>query len=297
MKFKPINDTSTIEMVKADTDLKIVSSKKTYDTQNQYSNRERSTIRTETNIKTINITLSFLIMFVSLFFIASSFFKIPPFNEKNYIGYVVVFSFCAFIFFALGIKNAIEKRAWKKAIELNGASRNMGDYALNNTFHIAYRSIILKNINLTWILVFILTYVGVITAVIYGLYNIGKVDFELDVFGGKIITNLDFAKWLDSAFGNTLLFCLISVLSMSALIVFYVIMRLVDKKRLSDLENYLGDRSVQIHEQIQKAKKDRNRAWGIAYAVLVILTILIPLALIVFAIWRAIRRKKVKLIK
>ncbi|MCS4537050.1 hypothetical protein NXS15_02850 [Mycoplasma sp. CSL7475-4] len=296
MKYKPVNDTSTIEMVKANADLNVDQSKNVVrDPQNQYSPRVYSVIRTEKNIKTVNITLSFLIMFFSACFITLACFKVPPFSDKYYIGYIIVFSICAFIFFALGIKNAIEKSAWNKTIQRHRESLSNGDYASSNTFHIAYRSIILKDINLTWILIFVLTYLGVITAVIYGLYNIGKVDFELNMFGGVIKTNLDFSKWLDSGFGNTPLFCLISVLSMTALIVFYTIMRLIDKKRLSDLGDYLGERSVEIHEQIQKAKKDRHKAWGISYAVLVILTILIPLALLAFGLWRAIRRKRAKI--
>nr|WP_307907595.1 hypothetical protein [Mycoplasmopsis bovis] len=49
---------------------------------------------------------------------------------------------------------------------------------------------------------------------------------------------------------------------------------------------------MEIHDQIETAKSNRNKMWLRVYLVVVALTIFLPLALIFVAIWKGILRRK-----
>ncbi|VEU60767.1 Uncharacterised protein [Mycoplasmopsis bovigenitalium] len=291
MSYKPINNTSTIEIVKSNSDSAIEDKKIAKDPQNQISPRVWRVIRTERNIKIINLTISYTLMMASLLIVILASLKIGVFANGS-VGYIILCSIVAFLFFTFGTINTIENAQWKNTIKKYREALNSGDNTSSSTFHLAYRRIVLKGVNLTWALIFVLTYVGLFTAIVYGLYktNVIKVEYEPNF---KMI--LELRKWLDQAFVNTGLLCLLLTIAMVALIVFYIIMCLIDKKRLADLDDFLGEKSVEIHEQINKAKKDRNKALMITYFVVVAVTILIPLTLVIFAIWRLIRKKRAKI--
>ncbi|TQC54221.1 hypothetical protein E1I18_00395 [Mycoplasmopsis mucosicanis] len=289
MKYKPLQDTTTMEVVQ--TEIENKDKKQVKDPQGQISPRAFRVIRSEKIIKKLNLGISFSLMLISLILFAFAYSKVPPFDKK-YIGYLIFFASTAFIFFALGTKNSIEDVQWSNTIKRYREALSNGDYTSSNTFHLAYKRIVLKGVNITWILIFILTYWGLITAIIFGLYQADRLKLNWQTY---IVIDLPWREWLNKGFGNTLLYCLISVIGMCSLVVFYVIMLLVDKKRLADLDDFLGEKSVEIHEQINKARKDRNKAWLIAYLVIVLVTIFIPLTLIALAIWRSVvRRRKTK---
>nr|WP_029609012.1 hypothetical protein [Mycoplasma simbae] len=295
MAYKPINDTSTIEIVKSGNDQVLSEDKKIVrDPKNQISPRVYRVIRTEKNIKLFNLSFSYLIMLAAIILFTLAYLQIGVFEQRQ-LGYLIGFGVAGFIFFALGTKNLIENIQWSHTIQRYREAIQAGDYTSSNTFHLAYRQIILKGVNLTWILIFVLTYLGLFTIIVYGLYsakNLGYSSAEVD--GSFIKFNINWEAILDKGFKNTNVFCLICLAIMGALIAFYIIMRLIDKKRLADLDDFLGERSVEIHEQINKAKKDRNKAWMIAYFVIVALTILLPLAIILVGVWRGIKKRKNK---
>ncbi|WP_406617235.1 MSC_0882 family membrane protein [Mycoplasmopsis adleri] len=298
MQYRPIQNAGTVEIVEQNRELESAtkSSKVHQDPKHQFSPRIYRVIRSEKMLKITLMTLFFSIALFSIIAFVLAFFKIAPFKSETsapLYGYLVLFGTVAFISIAVGIKNAIENVQWSHTVQRYRDAISAGDYTSSTTFHIVYRKIILKDINLLWILIFILTYLGLFTLIIFGLYKSGS--WEAGNPNGSFHINLDWRQILDKGFGNTQLFCLISVIIMASLIAGYIIIKLFDKKRLADISDFLGERSVEIQEQIEKDKKDRNKMWLRIYLVVVILTILLPLALVLVAIWRGfLRRKKDK---
>ncbi|ADR24704.1 MSC_0882 family membrane protein [Mycoplasmopsis bovis] len=296
MKYRPIHNRETMEIVQSNRDVSFATeAKKTYrDPMNQFSPRMYKVIKSEKKIKSFMIFISLFIFFASVTFFILTWYKVPPFKvnngDKPLIGYLVLFSIVAFISFANTIKNAIEKRQWSNTVQRHREAISAGDYTSSSTFHLVYKRIVLKDINLLWILIFILTYLGLITLIIFGLYKSGN--WEAGSRDGSFYINLEWPKWLDKSFKNTQLFCLICTIIMAALIVAYVVIRLIDKKRLDDIGDFFGEKSVEIHDQIETAKSNRNKMWLRVYLVVVALTIFLPLALIFVAIWKGILRRK-----
>lgn len=297
MKYRPIQNLNTIEIVKSNHDLGLAqSNRRVYqDPKHQFSPRIYKVIRGEKILKITALSISFSIMIFSIILFILTWFKVGPFNtggEKPLIGYLVLFGTLGFFSMIQGAKNSIENLKWTHTVQRYRDAVSAGDYTSSTTFHIVYRKIILKDINLLWILIFILTYLGIITLIIFGLYQSGT--WMAGSRDGHFFIELPWREWLDNGFKNTRLFCLISVIIMASLIVAYSVIKVFDKKRLADISDFLGERSVEIQEQIETAKKDRNKMWARIYIISVVLTILLPIALVLILIWRGILRKKKK---
>ncbi|WP_406615061.1 MSC_0882 family membrane protein [Mycoplasmopsis hyopharyngis] len=298
MKYSPIRNSATLEIVQNNQIASFSSfDNKVYrDPKNQLSPRVYKVIRAE---KTLKLTLAIIWLFLMLVSIISFtvvYTNILPmlFTREN-VGYLVLFGLVAIVSFFACIKNLIENSTWNHTIQRYRDAVQVGDYTSSNTFHLAYRRIVLKGVNLTWMLVFVLTYYGLFTLIVYGLFVSGTWTFGIDKetkIVSVIAINLDWKSWLTKAFGNVNWFTIINVLIMGSLIAAFVTMKLIDKKRLADLDDFLGEKSVELHNQIETSKKDRNKMWMKIYLVVVILTILLPLALILIAIWKGILRRK-----
>ncbi|UUD34782.1 hypothetical protein NPA07_03090 [Mycoplasmopsis caviae] len=295
-KYQPIQNSASIEVVQNNHDYKFNNhnSRVYRDPKNQISPRVYRVIRAEQMLKILILSISFLIMTISVIMFTLVYAKVGIFNqEKRLIGYLILFGTVAFLSMSIGFKNLIENIQWSHTIQRYRDAVSNGDYTSSSTFHIAYRKIVLKDVNLTWMLVFVLTYLGIITAIVYGLYMWKRWYYESDTL--KI--NFEWAKWLDQGFGNTILFCIISVIIMASSVAAYIIIRLFDKKRLADICDFLGERSVEIHEQVEKSRRERNKMWLRVYLVIVTLTILLPIALALVALWRLIVRRRRSVIK
>lgn len=295
MKYKPIQNNQTIEIYESQKDLRINTSNQRViqDPKHQFSPRIYKVIRSEKRLKITLLSISFSLMLISVIGFIFAYLKFFPFKsdtDKPLYGYLVLFGISAFVFFVSGCKNTIENVQWSHTVQRYRDSISSGDYTSYTTFHIVYRRITLKDINLLWILIFVLTYLGLFTLIIFGLYKSGT--WEAGKVDGPIRINLEWRVWLDNSFGNTIFFCIINTSVMAGLIVFYVVIKLFDKKRLADISEFLGDKSVEIYDQIEKAKKDRNKMWLRIYVVVVVLTILLPIALILVAIYKGVLRRK-----
>ncbi len=302
MKYVPIKNSATLEIVQNNqiSSFSSFDSKVYRDPKNQLSPRVYKVIRAE---KVLKLTLAFIWLSIMLLSIVA--FTIiytnlfPKILSRQNVGYLVMFGITGLISFFACIKNLIENSTWNHTIQRYRDAVQAGDYVSSNAFHLAYRRIVLKGVNLTWILVFVLTYYGLFSLIVYGLYVSGAWTFGLDE-NGKVISfvaiNLNWKEWLERAFGNVNLFTIINFTIMGSLIAAFITMKLIDKKRLADLDDFLGEKSVELHNQIEASKKDRNKMWFRIYIVVVILTILLPLALILIAFWKGILRRKKKVI-
>ncbi|MBZ4195524.1 MSC_0882 family membrane protein [Mycoplasma tauri] len=298
MKFRPIQNNQTIEIVQSNRELDFGKDKEKIhqDPKRQFSPRIYKVIRSEKILKISLMMISFIIMISSIVAFFLVYFKVPPFNTsgKPLTGYLILFGILIFFSFVSGLKNSIENLRWTHTIQRYRDAISTGDYTSSATFHIVYKKIILKDINLLWMLIFIITYQGLFTLIIFGFYKSGA--WVAGSKNGAFYINLDWPTWLDLSFKNTEFFCLISLIIMVSLVVSYIFIKIFDSKRLNDISDFLGERSVEVQDQIDKAKKDRNKMWLRIYLVVVVLTIFLPLALLLVAMWRGIIRRKKKVI-
>ncbi|VEU75814.1 Uncharacterised protein [Mycoplasmopsis maculosa] len=293
--YKPIESKETIEtIINNNVEIDEKKNNKYRDPKNQIPNHLYKVIKLEKNIKSFNIALSFSLFITSIILLALAILKITPFSVEEesgpLYGYIIAFSASAFISIAITIKNTIELTQWNSTINKYRESLNNNDKTSSNNFHITYRKIALKDINLLWLLIFTITYVGLVALIIFGLYKSGA--WTIGNENSVVKLNIDWKELLDNAFGNTQLFCILLASSLGLAVVLYILIILFDKKRLADIVDYLGDNSSEIYEKIETAKKERNKAWMKAYFIIVCLTILLPLALILYAAYRGIIKRK-----
>ncbi|EGV00081.1 hypothetical protein MCSF7_01436 [Mycoplasmopsis columbina SF7] len=291
-KYRPIEDSQTVEVIRNNQELDYVASDQKIhrDPKNQISPRVYKVIRQEKVIKIINMSISFSLMLIAIILFILTYTQVGIFTAKLYVGYLIIFGAIAFFTMVFGIKNAIENKKWSNTVQKYREALNIGDYNTSNTFHIAYRKIVLKDVNLTWLVIFTITYVGLFSLIIYGLYS--SKEWVIDKENFKL--KLEWAKWLDNTFGNTILLCILCGISLATLVATYISILLFDKKRLSDIDDFLGEKSIEILKNINDDKKARNKAWLKSYLIIVTLTILVPIAIILFILWRVIGKKIVK---
>ncbi|OAB48890.1 hypothetical protein MGALLINA_03720 [Mycoplasmopsis gallinarum] len=298
-KYQPINNQETLQIIQNNEEMTAQQKVKKFykDPKGQIPPAAYKIIKNEKLIKDIGIGFWFILttlMIIAFTLVAA---QIAPFQNHLYVGWLISFGLIALIALFLGTKNLIDSIRWKNTIANLRDSITLGDYSWLNNFQIAYKKLVLKNTNLNWILIFILTYVGIFTAITLGLYNggdwvIGKPDAQ-----SVIYLNLTWTKWMDNVFGNTRIFCYISFSALGLLIILYASIKLFDKKRIEDLENILGEKFIEISDKVQELKKERNKIWFRSYIVIVSLTILIPVALILYAFWRGLIKRKKNLVK
>ncbi|UUM19017.1 MSC_0882 family membrane protein [Mycoplasma sp. 1018B] len=292
-KYNPIENTENIEIIKNEKNFKIFDNqKKVYtDPDKILSSSTYKVVKIEQRLKL------FLTLFSLLFFIISSILFILIYLEvgwifnQKYDGYLVLLGFIMFFSLVFCLKNFIEKIKWDKTIKNMKNSTRNGDYSYDHIFYITYKKIILKNVNLLWISIFIITYLGIFTLILYGIYTSGvwEIGKDSEVFNLKI----DWKLILDNAFGNTINLCIINCAILIAVVVFYTIISLIDKKRLSDIEVNFSEKATELINATSKEKNDRNKLWVKIYIVCVLLTILLPILVVLILFWKkVIRRKK-----
>lgn len=299
MKYVPIKNNTTLEIVQNNqmSSFSSFDNKAYRDPKNQFSPRVYKVIRSE---KVLKLSLSFIwlgiMLFTLILFILTYTSAIPNWLKKENTGYLVLFGIAGLIAFFFAIKNLIENSTWNHTIERYRDAVQSGNQTTSNTFHLTYRKIVLKGVNLIWILVFVITYYGLFTLIVYGLYVSGAWTFGKDPETGKITKiiafDLDWPAILTKAFRKVEVFTIINFAILGSIVVAFITMKLVDKKRLANLDDFLGEKSIEVHGQIDQAKKDRNKMWLRIYIVVVVLTILLPLALLIIAIWRGLLKKK-----
>ncbi|WP_029512536.1 MSC_0882 family membrane protein [Mycoplasmopsis iners] len=291
-KYKPIEDSQTVELIRNGQDFNYANenTKVVRDPKNQISPRIYKAIRTEWRIKIIMMSIWFTIMLTSMILFILAYTKQGVFKER-YVGYLVIFATLGFIGLVLGIKNLVDKMKWTKAIQTYRNSLINGDYSTNNTFYLAYRRLSLKGVNLTWLLVFIITYLGLFTLIVYGLY--ASNEWKLGNEETLVRINIKWRQILDKTFGNTILLCILCGSTLAIIVASYIFIMLFDKKRLNDIYDFLDEKAIEIHDKIAQAKKERNKMWMKIYIFAVMLTILLPVLALLFTFWKkVIRRKK-----
>ncbi|KUH47385.1 MSC_0882 family membrane protein [Mycoplasmopsis meleagridis] len=292
-KYQPIENTKNIEIVQNSKNLNIASNSdaKYRDPNGILNPSTMKVIKKEKFLHTLLLSFAFTILIIASILMILICLQIGVFSETNYVGYKILLGFIIFLSFTFGTKNLIQKIAWKKTqINLRENARG-GNYIGNEViFEKTYRSIVLKNVNLLWTNIFLITYVGIFALIIYGLYSSGT--WILGKENSAFFLSINWVNILDNAFGNTILVCSLCGISLAGCVIFYTVIALYDKKRINDLDNILGERAIEISSKINTDKRNLNKMWMKIYFVCVLLTILLPIILLVIMFWKKIIKIK-----
>lgn len=115
MKYRPIHNRETMEIVQSNRDVSFATeAKKSYrDPLNQFSPRMYKVIKSEKKIKSFMIFMSLFIFFAAVAFFILTWFKVKPFGAgkdgKPLVGYLVIFAIVMFVSFANAIKMQLKK--------------------------------------------------------------------------------------------------------------------------------------------------------------------------------------------
>ncbi|VEU78338.1 MSC_0882 family membrane protein [Mycoplasmopsis columbinasalis] len=260
---------------------------------NESLDRLQKTIKFEKTLTTIGLIIGLLIFLAGSIFFALAYTQTTslfPKKEGHYNGYLILTGFVLFVGFAILLQNIFERKRWNSILRSAKRAKETSD-VLN--YSVAFNSMLkrlaLKEVNIMWIVIFLVTYLGVFAGIVWGLYSSGQWFYESEVL--KI--NFDWPKWLDNAFTSTRLLCWIIFGIICGLIGLFIIMKIFDKKRSQGFEMFLGADATAILANVSAEKRHRNKIWLWTYIIAVILTILLPLAILFFIGWRSIKRKKV----
>ncbi|WP_041594058.1 MSC_0882 family membrane protein [Mycoplasma crocodyli] len=301
MRFTPLNNPEPTQVITNVISLKNLSNnKKDFDTNEEINPKVYRIIRKERRLKKINsiIWFTFLVLIAlattallltHLNIINSAQFGLTTIEKEkiNYIGYYILFSILAITSIYFSIKNAIEFNSWKTIIKKLRNAYSINDATANFKFYDMYKKLILKGIKTTWIFIFILTFYGYFALLIFAFKYV-KVNTESELITIKFNMEL----LLEKAFGDIKIFSIINVISLLIIAFLYVIIILIDKKRINDFQYFLGTKTIDIAEAITIQKQNLNKAFLKAYLVSVGIFIVLPIFLLLLSIYRKLKRRK-----
>ncbi|MGZ9797612.1 MSC_0882 family membrane protein [Mycoplasma sp. 4013] len=216
------------------------------------------------------------------------------------IALYVVFSFLFLLSAFLTIKGLIRISGWKKTENSFRQSYAKGDAASSSMFVETFKNLSLKALRIKWIYFFFTTYFVLFNLIVFGLWSaktleIGTPPSQASGIHTNFYLSINFQEALDKAFGNVKTMLIIDLVVQLGLTGLLIAVLLYDKKRIQDIDLQLGsdDATAKLKELIQNRKKSENKAWLILYIIIFILVVLIPLAWMLYLVYRKmIRRKK-----
>ncbi|EFF41333.1 MSC_0882 family membrane protein [Mycoplasmopsis alligatoris] len=304
MQFNPIKDTQGINVIQNSSLDRTINNESMLksDPLGQLSPRAYKIIRREKVIKGITslvwgaLLFTTLLTILILYLVFSEIIKIPFGTEYidktvngNVIGYYILLALISFIAFYFMARNLIDFVSWKNTVKRLRDSYSRGDSSANVMFHTTYRKMSLKTVKVMWIFINILTFYGFFTLVVFGLKYL-KINTESDIFALKLNMELILQK----AFGNVNVFTIINVIALVAITGVYIFASVIDKKRISDLQDFLGEKTHEIMEGVAVSKEKLNKALLKVYLICVGIFIVLPIFIAILAVFRIIKRKKAK---
>ncbi|VEU58646.1 MSC_0882 family membrane protein [Mycoplasmopsis gallinacea] len=204
----------------------------------------------------------------------------------------VAFAALGFFTFWFFVKNIIKLKSWKNVERNYRESYNIGDSSSSTTFAEAYRTLNLKSLRLKWFYGFYVTYMGLFILIVALLKNqVWQIDPQYSWL--TIKGELNFPKLFEIWFGNTNALLIILGIVSAAITALFVLALLYDKKRIVEIQSFLGDKSIDVVNAVNNDLKSENKAWRRLYIIVFILLVLLPLAIIIYLIYRKVlsRRK------
>ncbi|QGZ97238.1 hypothetical protein GE118_03610 [Mycoplasma sp. NEAQ87857] len=138
-------------------------------------------------------------------------------------------------------------------------------------------------LHLIWINVFIITFYGLFSLIVFGLRNqvwvLGSLDRD---FYWKI----DWASKLANAFGDVNTFSIINLTSLSVLLVFTIIYIIFANYRLNNIFVVFKNDAINIQSIWLESKKTINRYYFIAYILSLVFIVFLPIIMILYFVLR-----------
>lgn len=249
----------------------------------------------EKKLKSI-FALIYFIFFIGILILIflSAFNLISNFITQQNLGIIILLSVSCLFFLFKTINELIEKSFWNKTIT-QIEDKELANEKINHLLFISIKKITLKQVNYFWFLILFLTYFGVFNLAIWFLYNRKSwsygIDKDANIFT-FIAFNFEWEKWLIKAFKNVNLMLIINLSIIISLIIVYVSYVLINKKRIFFLNEFIKKNYLQIQKELSKIISQRRKNWIKTYFILITLTILLPMAFIIYFIYRMIRPKQ-----
>ncbi|QGZ97399.1 hypothetical protein GE118_01145 [Mycoplasma sp. NEAQ87857] len=218
-------------------------------------------------------------------------------NDKSAslgIGWYVLIGAALLISLVFLIKNILKYKnlnATERKIRQNIEHKDTPTYSV---FYEIYQGIVFKKLRLNWLFLFFITYFGLFTLLIFLLKDQHIVIGKEGTSGAfNFFLDIKFHNVFDKWFGNVevLAYSLLGVIGGVSLL--FTIFKIYDLKRLNALKNHLsGEVAANFFATIEASKKQENRAWLKTYIIIFVLVVLLPLALILFLIYKKVIRRK-----
>ncbi|QNM93664.1 hypothetical protein H9M94_00080 [Mycoplasma sp. Pen4] len=215
-------------------------------------------------------------------------------NPTQGLAWYIMFALIILISFALFIKATFKISAIKKTLVACRESTQSGDiFAANTTITDIFRATTMKKMRLSWIFAFVITYFGLFNLIILMFLNIYGGIWEIHSNSASFKYDITINWWaiFDNAFGNVKTLLWVDLGVAFGIITLFVFTNLYDTKRIMDLKKYLGQDANTIITTVNSDKSSENKAWFKVYIIVFVLVVLMPLALLLFLLWRGIIRK------
>ncbi|QZE12188.1 MSC_0882 family membrane protein [Mycoplasma sp. Ms02] len=293
--LKPIEETITIEYNERKvTDLMMQQNRILYrDPQGQLPAVAHAVVRKEKTIRKLSLLFSVITLFAGFLGILISILTSPTFP----VGWVILFGIILIYSIVSLIKNFFDLASWNRTTKSIRDSYSEGNDAARLMFHRFYRQLIMKHVRMAWGLLFIVTFFGAFLLITWLLYYSfvlkEKHTFEIRLDSLDTSLNINFEKILGAIYNNnTGLMLILSAISLTGLILGYILLFAYDKKRMLDFTSLLGEKSHEIYESVQKSKEKKNKFYFKIYLLTVFAVFFLPLLLILLLVWKKIVRRK-----
>ncbi|WP_025755213.1 MSC_0882 family membrane protein [Mycoplasmopsis cricetuli] len=293
--FKPKVSNNTIEIqqssiVQNSIDLNQKTNNKFIDPQNIISPESYKILKKEKQIRKIGIIFWCIVLLLTIVGSIVNWFL----NFNAYGWWVFIGMFFLVSVFLL-VKNWIKLIAWKKIEIRYRESFALGDLAASTTFAELCKSLIHKSVSFLWIYIFIFTYYGLFNLIVFGLYKWNTIEIKTpETSSLKLNFEFNIREALENTFGNVKILLIVGISILFVITILFIVIRLYDKKRIEDAKLFIINDSGVVFSTIEESKRKLNKAWRNFYFIIFTLTILLPLALIIYLVSRKILKFRKK---
>ncbi|TDO19132.1 hypothetical protein EI74_0781 [Mycoplasma testudineum] len=306
MQIKPVNDTSTLNLVAINQPRVQSVSFKGASTQELNSEqtvtfRIKSLFRFEKVINKLMLIFSLIVIIVAISLSLVNYFDPSllltaqvkqSFQNLNQgfepIVYVYIFSAVLILFAIFKIASvSIDLGAIKKAeiayrSQANSSNRNVNPYITK-----LYQKLILKQIDHNWITIFLLWFGGLFVAILFWLKNADWSIGNPEAF--QLYIPITWNVWIKNAFVDPDLVVTLFLVILFAWIILHIVFALIRKKRKTDIEAFFSTGEFIDQDTIDRWISGRRKIWFRSFLLVNLFLIIIPVA---YIIYQVIKRKK-----
>ncbi|PAF55018.1 MSC_0882 family membrane protein [Mycoplasmopsis agassizii] len=201
------------------------------------------------------------------------------------IAIYIITGLVIFAAFAKIISVAIDFSSIKRSMEQYRNNLKNEDYSSPAYIDNLYKRLIVGQVNHNWITIHLLWFGGLFVAILFGLKN---ADWSIGEPGGVYLP-ITWNIWIKNAFIDPDLVVTLFVTILLAWIVTHIVFFLVRKKRKMDIESFFAKSQLADTETSQKWVSRTRKIWFTTFLILNLILIVIPAA---YLIYQVIKKRK-----